>query len=135
MAFLGLALDAESAVPTFLQLRAQLIDLVRSGALTPGTRIPTVRALAGELGIAPNTVAKAYRQLEEDGILETRGRNGSFISPQGGAAERKAQEAALAYAARVRQLGIPPEQALGYVEAALQGHSEPPWSAPGEAAP
>jgi DNA-binding transcriptional regulator YhcF (GntR family) len=119
MASLRLALDPSSAVPPFLQLRAQLIDQVRSGDLKPGTRIPTVRALAGELGIAPNTVAKAYRQLEEDGILETRGRNGSFISPQGGAAERTAQEAAAAYAAKVRRLGIPKAEALRYVTDAL----------------
>ena len=120
MASLGLRLDPASAVPTFLQLRTQLIDRVRSGDLKPGTRIPTVRALAGELGIAPNTVAKAYRQLEEDGILETRGRNGSFVSPQGGAAERKAQEAAAEYAARVRKLGITPDEALRYVADALE---------------
>ncbi len=118
-ASLGLRLDPASGVPTFLQLRAQLIEQVRSGALRPGSRIPTVRALAEELGIAPNTVAKAYRQLEEDGILETRGRNGSFIGPQGNAAERKAQEAAAAYATRVRQLGIPPEDALRFVTEAL----------------
>ena len=119
MPSLGLMLDPESAVPTFLQLRAQLIDQVRSGELRPGTRIPTVRALAEELGIAPNTVAKAYRQLEEDGILQTRGRNGSFVSPQGGAAERKAQEAAAEYAARARKLGIAPDEALRYVADAL----------------
>jgi DNA-binding transcriptional regulator YhcF (GntR family) len=119
MAPLILKLDPASAVPTFLQLRAQLIDQVRIGDLKPGTRIPTVRALAEELGIAPNTVAKAYRQLEEDGILQTRGRNGSFVSPQGGAAERKAQEAAAQFAARVRQLGISPDEALGFVRDAL----------------
>lgn len=119
MASPRLELDPASAVPPFLQLRAQLIDQVRSGALKPGTRIPTVRALAEELGIAPNTVAKAYRHLEEDGILETRGRNGSFISPQGGAVERKAQEAAAAYAARVRQLGIPHREALRFIKDAL----------------
>jgi DNA-binding transcriptional regulator YhcF (GntR family) len=119
MASLGLKLDPASAVPTFLQLRAQLIDRVRSGLLKPGSRIPTVRALAEELGIAPNTVAKAYRQLEEDGILQTRGRNGSFVSPQGGAAERKAQEAAGEYAARMRQLGIGRAEALSFVADAL----------------
>jgi DNA-binding transcriptional regulator YhcF (GntR family) len=123
MAALGLTLDPASAVPTFLQLRAQLIDLVRSGDLKPGTRIPTVRALAEELGIAPNTVAKAYRQLEEDGILQTRGRNGSFVSPQGGAAERKAQEAAAEYAARVRKLGIASDEALRFVTDALSAGS------------
>ena len=119
MASLGLKVDPASGVPTFLQLRAQLIDQVRSGALKPGMRIPTVRALAEELGIAPNTVAKAYKQLEEDGILETRGRNGSFISPQGGAAERKAQQAAAEFATRMRQLGIGRHEALRFVQDAL----------------
>ena len=119
MVSLELGIDAASGVPAFLQLRAQIIEQVRSGALKPGMRIPTVRALAAELGIAPNTVAKAYRHLEEDGILETRGRNGSFISPQGGAAERKAQEAAVAYAERMRQLGIKPAEALRFIKDAL----------------
>jgi DNA-binding transcriptional regulator YhcF (GntR family) len=116
---LGLGIDAASRVPAFLQLRAQIIEQVRSGALKPGMRIPTVRALAAELGVAPNTIAKAYRHLEEDGILETRGRNGSFISPQGDAAERKAQEAAVAYAERVRQLGIGRAEALRFIRDAL----------------
>ena len=119
MASLGLTLDPASAVPTFLQLRTQLIDRVRSGQLKPGMRIPTGRAPAEEPGFAPYTVAKAYRQLEEGGILQPRGRNGSCVSPQGGAAGRKAQEAAAAYAAQVRKLGISPDEALRCVKDAI----------------
>jgi DNA-binding transcriptional regulator YhcF (GntR family) len=115
-------LDPESAVPPFHQLRAVILDQVRSGELAAGARLPTVRHLAAELGLAPNTVAKAYRMLENDGILETRGRNGSFISPQGDSSERQVQEAAAAYADRARRLGIPPEQALRFVEAALRAN-------------
>jgi DNA-binding transcriptional regulator YhcF (GntR family) len=113
-------LDPQSAVPPFQQLRVEILEQVRSGELAAGARLPTVRSLAEELGLAANTVAKAYRMLEEDGILETRGRNGSFVSPQGDSRERKLQEAAAAYAASARRLNIPPAQAVRFVEAALR---------------
>jgi DNA-binding transcriptional regulator YhcF (GntR family) len=116
-----IAIDARSATPPFEQLRVQLIDEVKSGALAAGTRLPTVRRLAEDLGLAPNTVARAYRELESDGFIETRGRNGSFVSAQGDAAEKQAQEAARTYADRIRALGIPQSQALQYITGALQG--------------
>jgi len=114
-----ISIDSRSATPPYEQLRVQFMAEVTSGALAAGTRIPTVRKLAGDLGLAPNTVARAYRELEADGFIETRGRNGSFVSAQGDAAERQAQEAARAYADRIQKLGIPAAQALGYVTAAL----------------
>jgi DNA-binding transcriptional regulator YhcF (GntR family) len=114
-----ISIDSRSATPPYEQLRVQFMDEVRSGALAAGTRIPTVRKLAEDLGLAPNTVARAYRELEADGFIETRGRNGSFVSAQGDAAERQAQEAARAYADRVQKLGIPTSQALTYITAAL----------------
>jgi DNA-binding transcriptional regulator YhcF (GntR family) len=115
-----ITIDPKAATPPYEQLRVQFIAEVASGALAAGTRIPTVRKLAEDLGLAPNTVARAYRELEADGFIETRGRNGSFVRAQGDAAERQAQEAARAYADRIRKLGIPAEQALGYVTAALR---------------
>ncbi len=111
--------DPGSATPPYEQLRTQFMAEVTSGALAAGTRIPTVRKLAEDLGLAPNTVARAYRELEADGFIETRGRNGSFVSAQGDAAEIQAQDAARAYADRIQKLGIPPVQALAYVTAAL----------------
>jgi DNA-binding transcriptional regulator YhcF (GntR family) len=114
-----IAIDSRSATPPYEQLRVQFMDEVRSGALAAGTRIPTVRKLAEDLGLAPNTVARAYRELEADGFIETRGRNGSFISAQGDAAQKQAQDAARAYADRIQKLGIPRDQALAYVTAAL----------------
>jgi DNA-binding transcriptional regulator YhcF (GntR family) len=116
-----ITIDTGSATPPFEQLRVQLIDQVQSGELSAGTRLPTVRKLAEDLGLAPNTVARAYRELEADHFIETRGRNGSFVSAQGDAAQQQAQEAARAYADRVRKLGIPRSQALAYVAAALDG--------------
>ena len=116
-----ISIDTRSATPPFEQLRVQLIEQVQSGELAAGTRLPTVRKLAEDLGLAPNTVARAYRELENDHFIETRGRNGSFVSAQGDAAEKQAQEAARAYADRIRKLGIPRSVALTYVTGALDG--------------
>lgn len=116
-----LVVDPRSAVPPFEQLRVQLLEQVQTGVLVAGAKLPTVRRLAEDLGLAPNTVARAYRELESDGIIETRGRHGSFVAAQGDASERGAQEAARAYADRIRQLGVGPDAALAYAAAALRG--------------
>lgn len=114
-----ITIDPRSATPPFEQLRVQLTDQVTRGVLAAGARLPTVRRLAEDLGLAPNTVARAYRELEADGFIETRGRNGSFVTPQGEVAERQAQEAARAYADRVAKLGVSPTDALRFVTGAL----------------
>jgi DNA-binding transcriptional regulator YhcF (GntR family) len=116
-----ISIDTGSPVPPYEQLRLQLAEQTRSGELAAGTRLPTVRKLAEDLGLAPNTVARAYRELEADHFIETRGRNGSFVSAQGDAAEKQAQEAARAYADRILKLGIPQSTALAYAAAALGG--------------
>jgi DNA-binding transcriptional regulator YhcF (GntR family) len=115
-----IARDPGSSVPPYEQVRVQLIEQMQSGELAAGTRLPTVRRLAEDLGLAPNTVARAYRELEADHFIETRGRNGSFVRAQGDAAQQAAQEAAAAYADRIRKLGVAPDLALGYVAAALR---------------
>ncbi|MEV7232805.1 GntR family transcriptional regulator [Streptomyces sp. NPDC051020] len=103
---LKIALDPDSGTAPYEQLRTQISELARSGALPVGYRLPTVRGFAEELGLAANTVAKAYRALEADGVIETRGRNGTFVAAAGDAAERKAAEAAREYADEVRRLGL-----------------------------
>ena len=115
-----IAIDASSATPPFEQLRAQFVAQITSGELAGGARLPTVRKLAEELGLAPNTVARSYRELEADGFIETRGRNGSFVTPHGDPARQQAQEAARAFADRVRKLGISADDAIDYVTAALR---------------
>lgn len=75
-----LAVDPASAEPPSRQLRAQIVEAVDSGALTPGTRLPAVRVLAEQVGVAANTAAKVYRELEQTGLLESRGRSGTFIA-------------------------------------------------------
>lgn len=97
------------------ELKAQIV----SAGLPQGSKLPTVRALADELGLAVNTVAKAYRELEADGIIETRGRNGSFVSLSSDAAERTLQQDAAAYAARASGLGVEPARALEFIRNAL----------------
>ena len=116
-------IDPASPVPPCEQLRAQLVDAVSSGELVPGERLPTVRKLAEDLGIAPGTVARAFRELEASGFIETRGRNGSFVAPQGDAARQQAQRAATAYAEQIHALRLDPDEALALVEAALRAGS------------
>jgi DNA-binding transcriptional regulator YhcF (GntR family) len=109
----------EGAAP-YEQVRAQISEQARSGALPVGYRLPTVRGLAEELGLAANTVAKAYRALETDGVIETRGRNGTFVAAAGSAAEREAAAAAAVYAERVRRLGLSEAEALAAARDALR---------------
>ncbi|MEV0735849.1 GntR family transcriptional regulator [Streptomyces sp. NPDC050549] len=109
----------DSAAP-YEQIRAQISEQARSGALPVGHRLPTVRGLAESLGLAANTVAKAYRALETDGVIETRGRNGTLIAAAGSAAEREAASAAQAYAEKVRRLGLTREDAAAAVRDALR---------------
>lgn len=68
-----------STVALFDQLRLRIIELADNGSLAAGTRLPAVRHLAGELDVAPHTVARAYKELETAGVVETRGRNGTVI--------------------------------------------------------
>lgn len=120
-------IDPSSAVPPFEQLRGGLIDAVASGELPAGARLPTVRRLAEDLGIAPGTVARAYRELEASGVIETRGRNGTFVSLDADPARKQAQRAAIAFAEQVRALRLDADEALALVAAAL--HADGPATA------
>ncbi len=117
---LKISVDAESATAPYEQLRAQISAQARSGRLPVGYRLPTVRGLAEQLGLAANTVAKAYRALEADGVIETRGRNGTLIAAAGDAAERHAAAAAAQYAEEAHRLGLSRADALSAVTDALR---------------
>jgi DNA-binding transcriptional regulator YhcF (GntR family) len=119
-----LVVDPRSPTPPFEQIRAQIVELVHRGELVTGARLPTVRRLAGDLGIAPNTVARAYRELERAGVIETRGRHGTYVAHRDGTAGQAAA-AAGAYAARLRELGIPPGEGVRLATAALGLSDEP----------
>jgi DNA-binding transcriptional regulator YhcF (GntR family) len=110
--------DQHAAKPLFDQLRTQIIDGVRDGRLPPGTRLPTVRELAGQMSLAVNTVARAYRELESAGVLETRGRFGTFVA-RVDPADSAMATAAHTFVSAARALGIDKDEALKYVEAAF----------------
>jgi DNA-binding transcriptional regulator YhcF (GntR family) len=115
-----ISIDADSRVPPFEQVRVSLAQQMADRTLPVGTRLPTVRVLAAELGIAVNTVARAYRELEAAGLVETRGRAGTFVSAAGDQRLSLAQGAASTYAETVRALGIGRAEALEIVAAALR---------------
>ena len=113
-------IDATSSVPPFEQLRVQFAEQIRDRTLPVGMKLPTIRGLATELGLAANTVARTYRELEEAGLIETRGRAGSFVSAAGEPARERVRRAAEDYAATAAGVGIDASEALRIVEAALQ---------------
>lgn len=112
-------LDLSSATPPFEQVRAQIAAQIADGTLTAGTRLPPVRRLADDLSLAANTVARAYRDLEAAGLVETRGRGGTIVNAGGDQARTRVQAAAQEYAALARTLGLAPEEALQLVRVAL----------------
>jgi len=75
-----LVLDPASTTPPYEQIREQLRDLIQVGRLEPGVRLPPVRQLAADLGIAPGTVARAYKELEEEHLLITRRGAGTTVA-------------------------------------------------------
>ena len=112
-----LTLDRTSDVPPFVQVRDGLRAQVEAGYLEPGFRLPPVRLLAAELDLAANTVARAYKELEALGVVETRGRAGTFVA--GAGVERSLREAASSYVTSVRALGVGDAEALEAVRRAL----------------
>jgi len=112
-----LRVDGQAGRPLFDQLRNQVIDAIRDGTLAPGVRLPTVRELAGQLGLAVNTVARAYRELETAGVVETRGRFGTFVA-RADPSDSAMAAAALSYLDVARGLGLGKADALRYLEAA-----------------
>jgi len=111
------ALDLDSGVPVYRQLIDQVRGGTASGSLTAGDQLPTVRQLAVDLAINPNTVMRAYRELELGGLLETHQGTGTFISdkkPEKKSAERDRQLGQMAgeFAARAGAAGYTLEEVI-----------------------
>jgi len=120
---LQLTIDPKAATAPFEQVRTQIAAAVADGRLDAGTRLPTVRALAADLGLAANTVARAYRELEADSVIATHGRGGTFVRSQvvdepstHSSAANAARTAANDYVHSVRRLGLSAPEALRLVE-------------------
>ena len=117
-------LDPGLPEPPFEQLRAQLARRAADGDLPAGTKLPTVRALAEQLGLATNTVARAYKELEADGVVVTEGRRGTFVAAASDSeTPDDVQAAAAALTTAARRSGLTLAQVQRLVDAA--------WSAPG----
>ena len=125
---MNLTIDAGSPVPPYEQIRSQLQAMVDGGALPEGTRLPPIRQLAGDLGLAANTVGRAYRELELDGIVQARGRHGTIVT--GRAAMNRTQakvvvaNAAETYAREAQHHGMSLDDALAAVRRAFGGGNE-----------
>jgi DNA-binding transcriptional regulator YhcF (GntR family) len=114
-----IVVDTSSQLPPFEQLRSQIATQVASGALPAGTRLATVRQLAADLGLAANTVARAYRELESDGVIATQGRRGTFVRSDARTATSGAvEELARELAAHARKVGLTCAEATRLVERA-----------------
>lgn len=120
-----LHIDLDRPVPPYEQLRAQIAGLIEAGELPPGSRLASVRQLAGDLGLAPGTVARAYSELEAAGTLVTRRRGGTYVAERGErpdaavGRQRALAAAANSYLAAVRALGLRDEAALAAVQQAI----------------
>lgn len=123
---LTIRLESGTAIPRFEQLRAQLSVMVAVGRLEPGARLPTVRHMAESLELAPGTVARTYRELENDGIVEGRGRLGTFVVDEPPHSEplRERRErmatAADRFVFEIRQLGQDFDASIGAVHEAFE---------------
>lgn len=118
----SLRVDLTSPVPPYEQLRAQIAGLVAVGVLRPDDRLPSVRQLAADLGLAGGTVARAYRELEQAGLVEGRGRHGTVVQhdPTGKQGRHDKLSAAADRMARtVRELGVSDDAALAALRTAL----------------
>jgi DNA-binding transcriptional regulator YhcF (GntR family) len=111
------SIDPGAAVAPYEQLRSQVAAQVADGRLPAGNRLPTVRQLATDLGLAANTVARAYRELEADGVVVTRGRAGTFVTSDV-VADDTATALAEEYVADARRRGLTLPEATRLVELA-----------------
>jgi GntR family transcriptional regulator len=116
---IAFSLDPGSDVPIYRQIINQIENAILSGRMRQGDRLPTIRALAVGLKTNPNTIARAYGELEIRGILATQVGNGTFISgkkpEEGGGRRQKMEEAARRFVAEMRTLGADRREALELV--------------------
>lgn len=108
--------NPEDPTPAYEQIRAQITAMAAHGTLRAGARLPTIRQLAIDLGLAKGTVAKAYEELERDGVIATRGRRGSFVrtptTPPETEVASRLEAAAEAFAVTTFQLDVDETAAL-----------------------
>lgn len=111
-----LRIDPEDPTPPFEQVRRQLTLLIETGQLVAGERLPSVRGLADDLGLATGTVARAYRELETADLVTTRRGAGTRVAERPESDASLLEAAAQEYLDRVRELGAGPDRAIQILE-------------------
>ncbi|CAN5433084.1 GntR family transcriptional regulator [soil metagenome] len=117
-----ISIDLADRTPPSQQIRAEVLRAVASGELGADDRLPTVRQLAGDLGVAPGTVQKAYAELESDGVVVSHGRRGTFVRPLPSASPAEGARlgaAARDFVAMADQLGAHGAEMLAAISAAI----------------
>jgi GntR family transcriptional regulator len=115
-----LRIEPEGHIPPYEQIRSQIATMAASGVLPAGARLPAIRQLASDLGLASGTVARAYRELEQAGVIATRGRHGTFVEKVAATSDDgELDAAARLFATRVVQLGVEPSRAFDSVRRAF----------------
>ncbi|HET6771207.1 MAG TPA: GntR family transcriptional regulator [Actinomycetota bacterium] len=117
-----LRVEPESPVPPYEQIRSQIATMASSGVIKAESRLPSIRQLASDLGLAGGTIARAYRELEREGVITTRGRHGTFVekvSPRT-SIDRELQAAARSFVVRATQLGADATQGVASVQRAFE---------------
>ncbi|HXY79650.1 MAG TPA: GntR family transcriptional regulator [Candidatus Bathyarchaeia archaeon] len=114
-------LDLQSGVPVYRQIIDQVIGGVAAGVLAGGDQLPTVRQLAVDLSVNPNTVIRAYRELEIRGVLETQQGTGTFVShqkvqPDDAERQRRLSQLVSEFVARAGSGGFTVEELLGELQ-------------------
>lgn len=119
-----LTVDPTRALPVYEQIREQITRMVAAGTLRSGTRLPTIRQLSNDLGLAKGTIERTYELLESDAVVQTRGRLGTFVQPMTVTPKRDRIEALRAAADSVaivaRQLGATDDEAIDAVRHACR---------------
>ncbi|QJW37614.1 GntR family transcriptional regulator [Cellulosimicrobium protaetiae] len=125
---LRVEIDLRSGLAPYEQIRSQVVAHVAAGRLVVGDRLPTIRALATDLGLAPGTVARAYRELEAAGVVTTRRRAGTVVADGVSPGDVAARHAAHELVRAGREAGLSDDAILDVVRGALL--HDPPGAAP-----
>ncbi|MCB7136809.1 GntR family transcriptional regulator [Cellulosimicrobium marinum] len=122
---LRVEIDLDAPDPPYAQIRAQVVAHVAAGHLSPGDRLPPIRALASDLGLAAGTVARAYRELEAAGVVVTRRRAGTVVADGVTPSDVDARRAARDLVATARHSGLDDATVLDLVRTALAQDPDP----------
>ncbi len=115
----SVTLDLTAATPPYEQVRTQIAGHIRTGTIRPGEKLPVVRALAADLGVATNTIARAYRELEAGGLVTTRRRVGTIVQTPPAPAGPVLRRRTLELVREARGAGLGDEEIVDLVRGTL----------------